>query len=69
MPKLSKQFYLEISVEQFLQACSPVELHEINMRLDVYLRKAERKENEDQYRNGTRAIAEMIALPPETPPQ
>lgn len=40
MPKLQKSFHLEITVEQFLNACSPLELEEINMRLDTYLKKS-----------------------------
>jgi hypothetical protein len=40
MPKINKSFHLEVTVEQFLNACSAVELQEINMRLDSYLRKA-----------------------------
>lgn len=40
MPKLQKSFHLEITVEQFLNACSPIELQEIDLRLDTYLRKA-----------------------------
>lgn len=42
MPEISKQFYLEVTVEQFLCACSYVELQEINMRLDAHLRRKEK---------------------------
>lgn len=44
MPKITKQFYLEVTVEQFLSACSYLELQEINMRLDAHLRRAENKQ-------------------------
>jgi hypothetical protein len=40
MPKINKSFHLEITVEQFLNACSTLELQEIDLRLDTYLRKA-----------------------------
>lgn len=33
MPKLNKQFYLEVTVEQFLEACSPLELQELELLL------------------------------------
>lgn len=33
MPKMSKQFYLEVTVEQFLEACSAVELQELELLL------------------------------------
>lgn len=41
MPKLSKSFHLEITVEQFLNACSLLELQEVDLRLDSYLKKAQ----------------------------
>lgn len=44
MPKLTRQFYLEVTVEQFLSACTYLELQEINMRLDAHLRRAERSD-------------------------
>ena len=53
MPKLSKQFYLEITVEQFLNSCSYLELQEVDLRLDVYLKKAEHDARRDAYRTGT----------------
>lgn len=31
MPKIEKVFTLEVGVEQFLSACSPVELQEVEM--------------------------------------
>ena len=40
MPKINKSFHLEITVEQFLNNCSALELQEVNLRLDSYLRKA-----------------------------
>jgi hypothetical protein len=46
MPKITKLYYLELTVEQFLSACSRIELEEINMRLDAHLRRSERTEPE-----------------------
>lgn len=63
MPKLNKSFFLEVSVEQFLNACSYIELQEINMRLDVYLRKAEHEARRQDYRNGRDPD---LILPPHT---
>lgn len=31
MPKLNKSFHLEITIEQFLEACSPLELQELDL--------------------------------------
>ena len=42
MPKLSKQFHLEVTVEQFLGACSMLELQEVSLLVDSYI---QRKEN------------------------
>lgn len=52
MPKLSKQFHLEITVEQFLNACSYLELQELDLRLDSYLKKAEHEARREAYRQG-----------------
>lgn len=41
MPKLSKQFHLEITVEQFLNACSYLELQELDLQIGTYLKKAQ----------------------------
>lgn len=43
MPKLSKQFHLEVTVEQFLEACSMVELQEVSLLLDGYIQRAEQR--------------------------
>ncbi|WP_439473813.1 hypothetical protein [Algoriphagus formosus] len=52
MPKLSKQFHLEITVEQFLEACSYLELQELNMRIDSHLRRADHEARRKAYREG-----------------
>lgn len=31
MPKMNKAFTLEITVDQFVRECSPIELHELDM--------------------------------------
>jgi hypothetical protein len=41
MPRISQRFDLEITVEQFLCACSLKELYEINMRMDAHIRRHE----------------------------
>lgn len=56
MPKIQKQFHLELTVEQFLQACSHLELQEINLRLDVYLKKAEYDQKIEEYRSGKASL-------------
>jgi hypothetical protein len=45
MPTLHKQFTLEVTIEQFLKACSDIELQELDLRLPAYLRDVKR-ENE-----------------------
>ena len=47
MPKLQKQFTLEITVEQFLNACSVNELKELDLLLssDRYQNKIKGKDN------------------------
>lgn len=52
MPKIQKQFHLEISVEQFLNACSYLELQELSIRLDSHLRRAEHQLRRQAYREG-----------------
>lgn len=52
MPKIQKQFYLELTVEQFLNACSYLELQELDLRLDSYLKKAEHDARRNAYREG-----------------
>jgi hypothetical protein len=49
MPKINKSFHLEVTVEQFLNACSPIELQEINMRLDTFIRKAEASQKQESH--------------------
>jgi hypothetical protein len=54
MPKLQKSFELVITPEQFLQACSLLELREVELLLDTHIRRAEEKElrkNYSQLRN------------------
>lgn len=52
MPKIQKQFHLELTVEQFLNACSLLELQEVNLLLDGYLKKAEHEARRKAYREG-----------------
>jgi glutaredoxin 2 len=37
MPKLNKQYTLEVTVEQFLEACSLTELQEIDLLLNRFI--------------------------------
>jgi hypothetical protein len=47
MPTLHKQFILDVTIEQFLKACSDTELIELDLRLPAYLRDVKREpENE-----------------------
>lgn len=39
MPRLNKQFILEVTVEQFLEACSLTELQEIDLLLNKFIDK------------------------------
>jgi hypothetical protein len=55
MPKLNKSFHLEISVEQFLNACSLLELREVELLLDTHIRRAEEKQLRKAYRMGSKA--------------
>jgi hypothetical protein len=41
MPKLDKVFTLEITVEQFLRACSEIELQELKLLLHGEMRRRE----------------------------
>lgn len=41
MPKLEKLFTLEVTVEQFLRACSETELQEVDLLLAGELRRRE----------------------------
>lgn len=52
MPRLSKQFHLEITVEQFLNGCSYIELQELDLLLGGYLKKAEHEAQRQAYREG-----------------
>ena len=44
MPKIQKSFHLEVTVEQFLSACSIIELQEIELRIDEHIRRAKHKQ-------------------------
>jgi hypothetical protein len=39
MPRLNKQYTLEVTVEQFLEACSLTELQEIDLLLNKFIDK------------------------------
>lgn len=39
MPKVDKIFTIDISPENFLRACSPEELQEVDLLLDKYLNR------------------------------
>jgi hypothetical protein len=52
MPKLQKSFELVITPEQFLQACSLLELQEVELLLDSHIRRAEEKELRKAYTEG-----------------
>lgn len=49
MPKLQKLFELVITPEQFLQACSLLELQEVELLLDSHIRRAEERELRKNY--------------------
>ncbi|MFN3758463.1 MAG: hypothetical protein ACK4SF_04530 [Algoriphagus aquaeductus] len=49
MPKINKSFHLEITVEQFLNACSLLELQEVELLLDSHIRRAEERELRKNY--------------------
>jgi hypothetical protein len=61
MPSISKQFFLEVTVEQFLDACSLTELQEIQLLIDSRVRIREVQEN---YR--TPKKNPVPTLPPQT---
>lgn len=52
MPKINKQFELEIKPEQFLLACSLLELQEVELLLDSHIRRAEHRELRKAYTAG-----------------
>ncbi|WP_026946158.1 hypothetical protein [Algoriphagus marincola] len=56
MPKLSKQFYLEITVEQFLNSCSYLELQELDLLLEGYLRKARHTDLINEYKKKNKSL-------------
>lgn len=58
MPKIQKQFHLELTVEQFLNACSLLELREIDLLIGDYLKRAEHAELRKAYRSGSEAGSE-----------
>lgn len=68
MPKLSKQFHLEITVEQFLCACSYLELQEINMRLDAHLRRKEPRPASDMSEDFQIVFQKNLPEIPRQPP-
>jgi hypothetical protein len=45
MPSIQKAFFLEVTVEQFLDACSLTELQEIQLLIDSRVRIREVQEN------------------------
>ncbi len=49
MPVLNKQFTLQVTVEQFLRACSNIELQELELLLPAELNLRIGKQN--QYKN------------------
>ncbi|GHB44562.1 hypothetical protein [Mongoliitalea lutea] len=52
MPKINKQFHLEVTVEQFLNACSLIELQELDLLLDTHLKRAQHRARVEAYKNG-----------------
>lgn len=67
MPKINKSFHLEVTVEQFLNACSLLELEEVNLRLDSYLRKARFTEKRKLMMEELDIILAQEGKDPETP--
>lgn len=59
MPKLNKSFHLEITVEQFLNACSLLELQEVDLLIGDYLKRAEHASVVNAYRMGRIAGTEV----------
>lgn len=41
MPSIPKMYTLEVTVEQFLRACSNIELEELSLLLDSEMRRRE----------------------------
>ena len=60
MPKIQKQFHLEITVEQFLNSCSLLELQELDLLLDGYLKKAQHSAMRESYRSGGEPVEELV---------
>ncbi len=52
MPKIQKSFELSVTPEQFLQACSLLELQEVELLLDSHIRRAEEKKLREAYSEG-----------------
>ena len=44
MPTINKQFSLEVTPEKFLEACSLMELMEIELMIGTYIRRKKAKE-------------------------
>ncbi|WP_288370358.1 hypothetical protein [uncultured Algoriphagus sp.] len=61
MPKISKQFHLEITVEQFLNACSYLELQELDLLLEGYLRRARHADLINTYKTKKKDIEKLKA--------
>ncbi len=47
MPTLQKIYTLEVTVEQFLKACSDIELQELDLRLPAYLRDVKKEQERE----------------------
>ena len=47
MPILHKQFTLDVTVEQFLRACSDTELQELDLLLPSYLQFVKKESNNE----------------------
>lgn len=61
MPTLDKMFTLTVTVEQFLSACTDLELQELDLLLPKYLRLAKAKQ-EPRHRKPHENIARFIDL-------
>ena len=48
MPQINKQFHLELTVEQFLNACSYLELQELDLLIPSYLKKAQAEQDRQE---------------------
>lgn len=78
MPILNKQYTLEVTVEQFLNACSDIELQEIELLLPTKLNLRKRKrppigvvpkfiKDEERFNELSQAIARYIHADEEVP--